>query len=114
MQPIGKLDRQIVIQTRTTPLTKDARGQITSGWSTLATVWAAVRDMSAREFNGAAQVQSELTTTFRIRYRTDVTSECRIYYGSQYYDITGVVRIASGLRDAFMDLVAVQGVKDGR
>ncbi len=90
----GRLDRKITIQELTT--TNDEYGEPVESWSDLATVWAEVKQQSAREMWESGKV-SEVEMMFRIRYRSGIDTTNRISYDGDTYDITGVREI--GRRD---------------
>lgn len=113
----GKLDRRITIQQAT--VTRGAGGGETRSWTTLATVWANVRPMSGREFvagqrtGGGTTTQQlgEVTTTFQIRYRSDVVEKMRISYDSKTYNIRAV--LPSEDRKRFLTLACTEGTDSG-
>lgn len=109
MLSAGRLNKQVVIQSRS--LAADEVGQNTITWVDVATVWAEVTALRGREFFAAAQTQQENSIKVRIRYRADVDQTCRLMYQGKPHDITGVTPIE---RDSMLELVCLQGVKDGR
>ena len=105
----GQLDRRIALQARAAGV--DARGQPSGAWATAATVWAQPMPKAGREYFAAGQLQTEGAMAWRIRYRTDVTATMRVLEGSTPYDITAVV---PSFNREWLDLMCLQGVKDGR
>ena len=103
------LDQRITLQTRS--VVTDAYGQATITWVDAATVWAQVQALRGREFFAAAQVQQEQTVKVRIRYRTGVDTTMRLLWQGQPHDITGVIPVG---RNDMLELMCLQGVKDGR
>lgn len=87
----GKLDRQITLRHRV--LTRNDHGEEIVSYADYATVWAKKSDLRAREFFAAQQVNSDLTTEFTIRHRSDVLFTDRIYDGSMSYNIGQIVEI---------------------
>ena len=81
----GKLNKIIRIEYPT--MEEDAFGGEVEGWAEYATVWAAVYPIKGRELIAAQAVQSQLTTTFEIRYLAGVTSEMRIVYEGKNYEL---------------------------
>lgn len=81
----GKLDRRITIQARTT--TRGASGGVVVSFADDATVWAQKVDSNGREMQAAGALRAEAELVLRIRYRSTLTTQHRIYYGGQYYDI---------------------------
>lgn len=105
----AKFDDRVTIQQRS--VTKDAVGQDTITWVDVATVWAQCQAVRGREFFAAAQVQQEQTVKVRIRYRADVSTLHRLVWQGRAHDITGVVPVG---RHDMLELMCLQGVKDGR
>lgn len=93
----GKLDQRVTIQSAT--IARDSYGNEVRTWSTLATVWAEVEPLVGREFMEGRQVESEVTTRIRIRYRTDLTTAMRAVHGSVTYDIVSVLNPDSDRRE---------------
>jgi len=81
----GRLDRRISIE-QSTPST-DAMGEPVDGWAELAAVWAEVRFQTGREVMAGGGEQAEADVMFFIRYRSDVTTDMRIAYAGDTYDI---------------------------
>jgi len=69
-----------------------------SEWTTVATVWAAYRDLSGREFFSARQTNAELTGEFKIHYRTGIKPSHKIIWGERVFDIDGPPRDIDGKR----------------
>lgn len=59
-------------------------------WSTDVTVWAKIRPLSSDEINQAAQFRSKVTHEVEIRYRTGITTEHKIVWGSREFTIHGI------------------------
>lgn len=91
MQDAGKRDRRITIQKPLTTL--DEFGQIVgSGWVDVATVWANIRPISGREKLRAGAVESTLSHTVLVLYRSDLmppltVDAWRIKFGSRLFNI---------------------------
>ncbi|MDD3888920.1 MAG: phage head closure protein [Syntrophomonadaceae bacterium] len=85
---IGEMRHRISLQAKT--VTKQ-EGIPQDSWVTFATVWAAIADISGKEFFQAAAVQSEVTTRIRIRFRTGITPATRVLYGSRVFAILSVI-----------------------
>ncbi|MEK5038911.1 phage head closure protein [Sporosarcina sp. FSL K6-3457] len=82
---IGKLRNRISIIRPPTPEDVDEAGQPLDDWQPVATVWAAIEPLYGRELFAAMQVNAEVTTRIRIRYREgiDRTMAARIK-GSEF------------------------------
>lgn len=88
----GKLNKRVKISqlvTGSPPV--DSVGQPNTSWEELNTVWAAVEPLSGREFWAQQQVQSEITTRIRVRYRSDITVGMKAEYNSKTYVIKYVI-----------------------
>ena len=81
----GKLDRQVTLRTRI--LTRNNQGEEVVSYTDLATVWGQKIDLIGREYFAAQQVNAEVTTRFRIRWRSDVGVLHRLVCGGVEYDI---------------------------
>ena len=84
----GKLDRQIILKSYAE--VTDTFGGITETYTDVATVWASVQDLRGNQFFAAQQINSGITTKFRIRYRSDIDARWRISFKGKEYDIIGV------------------------
>lgn len=88
----GPLDRAVHLQHRT--LTRDTdTGEQVESFTTYATVWTGKRDVRGREFFAAQQVNAEVSTSFQIRYRTDVLATDRMVIDGLDYNIVAVAEI---------------------
>lgn len=55
-------------------------GETTGSWQELATVWAAIEPLSAREFLAAQATQSQVTARIVIRHRSDLDASMRLVH----------------------------------
>lgn len=105
-----RLDRPTYVQD---PVT----GEQTLKWVAVATVWARIEPLSAREFIAAQANQSEITARIVIRYRSDVIASWRAVHmvngvAGKVYNIRGALADPdSGLE--WMTLPCAAGVNDG-
>ncbi len=88
----GTLNRRITIQKRDTG--RDAAGQPVDTWSDYVTVWANIKAPTG--MGAIRDMQGDLSASIarysiRIRYRTDLDASMRVVYGSQVFDIKGVL-----------------------
>lgn len=84
----GELRQRVSLQTKT--ITK-AEGIPQENWITVDTVWAAIADLTGKEYFQAASVQSEVTSRIRIRYRPGMNPGMRVLYGSRVFAILSVI-----------------------
>lgn len=81
----SRLNRRVAIQYPFT--TQDAYGQPVVGFTTLATVWAAILPLTGARLFAAKQAQSEITLQITIRYLATVEENMQIVYGAHTYII---------------------------
>jgi SPP1 family predicted phage head-tail adaptor len=81
-------------------------------WTELATVWAAIEPLSAREFVQSAATQSQVVARIVIRYRDDITAAMRLVHGAKVYNPAGLLADKdSGIE--YLTIPVTQGVNDG-
>jgi SPP1 family predicted phage head-tail adaptor len=71
--------------------TIDGAGQITTTWSTLATVWGKMEPTRSMQATVAGRDEQSRLYDATIRYRADVTTNCRVVWRGRLFDIQGVV-----------------------
>lgn len=85
-------------------------GEMETTWQTIATPWAEIVPMSAREFVAAAAEQSEVRGRIVIRYRDGVDATMRVVHRGKWYAIHGVLEDkVSGLE--YLTLMVAEGVR---
>ena len=99
------MDRRATLQTRV--LSRNTQGEEVVTYSDLAEVWAEKWDLKGREWFSAQQLNADVTTKFRIRYRSDVTVLHRIVCDGIYYDIQHVAEVG---REGGLEIMAVAKV----
>lgn len=107
----GKLRHRVTIQ-KPVETQDDESGAVDVVWHDVATVWAAIEPLSAREFIAAQAEDSRISARVTIRYRQDVTAKMRLFHAAKgvYYDIHGVLADKdSGLE--YLTLPVSEGVK---
>lgn len=107
----GKLRHRITLQRP--GLSQDPQtGEMVPGWQDVATVWASIEPLSAREFIAAQAGQSEVSARVVIRHRDDVDATMRALYRGKLYNIHGVLADPkSGLE--YLTLPVSEGARDG-
>ena len=106
----GSLRHRVTIQRPAK--VQDAYGSLVNGWNDVATVWAAVRASSAREFVESRNYQNEITGTITIRYRNDIDAKCRIIWRDKIYNIEGMLEDPDSNLE-YITIPVSQGVNDG-
>lgn len=97
----GKLRHRITL---TEPVeAQDAYGEPVKTWRPIADgeCWAEKRDLSGRELFQAQQINSEVSTSFRIRYREDVDARMSVEYRDRFWHIEHL-QDPDGLRDELL------------
>lgn len=107
----GKLRHRVVIQSPVATQDQDT-GEALITWSDIATVWAEIAPISAREFVASDREDSKITTRITIRYRDDIDASMRLYHASKdfYYNIEGILSDRdSGLE--YLTLPCSEGIR---
>lgn len=107
----GGLRHRVLIQQQAT--NRDDDGVQTTMWVDVATVWASIEPLSAREFIQSGQTQAAVTARITIRYRAGLQASMRILHRGQVYNIAGLLPDkASGLE--YITIPVSAGVNDGQ
>lgn len=85
----GKLNRQVTIKSRTAA--RNAIGEVETGWATHRQAWANIRNLRGTEAIRSDRPVSEVTTSIRLRYCTDLNAGMRIEAGGVVYEIEAVL-----------------------
>ena len=72
----GRMNRRAVLQSPNP--TRGADGSLIDGWTTVATVWAALEPVSGRDLVDNGRVATEITHKMIIRYRSDPRDTWRV------------------------------------
>lgn len=95
----GQLDRDITLKHRVTAAA-DVNGSKAQTFVTYVTVPAQKIDAGGREYFAGQQVQAEITTRFKIRFRDDVVPTDRIDFDGKSFNISHVQEL--GRREGLM------------
>lgn len=82
---IGRMRERVTIQQNSG--TKGTRGQKAESWTDVKQVWAEVRMLSGTESQTANMNIASATHRVRIRWRSDVTEQMRLEWGTRYLGI---------------------------
>ena len=85
MSSVGAMRHRVQIVNKIR--TDDGYGGFTETTTTIATVWADVRQLSSGEVFRRQHLDDSATHSIRIRYRTDVTTEQQIIYAGRTFAI---------------------------
>lgn len=89
----AQLNKRITVQSPAG--NRDAYGERTTTWTDVATVWAAVMPLSARELQAGGAIHGELTHKVQVRYSAALAAadaSWRIMFGARILVLTGPVR----------------------
>ncbi len=106
----GDLNHRLTFQSP--PAGRDSVGARSGAWVDEFTVWGGAWPLSSRELIAGAQIDSELSVRFRIRYRTDVLPSWRVVWGGVPHAIVGDPIDVGGQRVA-LDILCTAGNRDG-
>ncbi|MEM1287124.1 MAG: phage head closure protein [Pseudomonadota bacterium] len=87
----GKLDRTIKLQHFTTTVNEYGTQQET--WADYATVRAELMEESTQEFRANYGDRNEALTIWRIRHRDDVTTEHRVSYDGEFFEVREIAKM---------------------
>ncbi len=87
----GRLRNRIIIQERSTAVTRGSYGEETQGWTTHKQCWAEISPPRSREFFATGQTQAEVTTQVRIRYLPNIVPNMRVKFGTRYLNINNII-----------------------
>ena len=85
----GRMRHRVTIQEPV--VARNGYGEAITTWTAVATVWASVEPISGREYFAAEHMQSEITHRVKLRYRSGITSEMRVLYGTRLLRIESVI-----------------------
>jgi SPP1 family predicted phage head-tail adaptor len=109
--PAGKLSHRVLIQQQLT--TRDDDGASHTTWIDVATVWAAVEPLSAREFIQSGQTQAAIAARITMRYREGLRPTMRLIHRGEIFNIAGLLPDkVSGLE--YITIPVSAGVNDGQ
>lgn len=103
---VGELRKRVTFQSETS--SSDNAGGYTLGWTTVATVWAAIEPLNGREVFTAQHLEGHVTHRVIIRYRSDITSDMRMVYGARVFNVRAVIN--QDERNCWTTLLVEEGV----
>jgi len=110
----GNLRKRLTFQTRQT--TEDSLGQESTSWVDAFTVWGEIDALTGRELIAAQGVQSSVTHTITVRYRSELqnpkqVAAMRVLYRSRVFDIHAAMN--EDERNRVVSILAEEGLNDG-
>lgn len=91
--------------------TKDGRGGHTTKYQVIDTVWAGIGSMKAYEREKYQAIYPGVDTLIIMRYHPTIAlykNKCRAYWGSEFYDIKGMINPHKGNR--YLEFAAIETV----
>ena len=104
---IGEMRNRIALQSISG--STDAGGGQSTSFSTAATVWAKVENLSGTETPFGDQLQAKANYRFTIRYNSSITEKFRIYYNSKTFNIQHISNQLEG-KERYQIIDAEEGV----
>jgi len=86
----------------------DGAGGATVTWAPVASVWAHINPVSAREFTSAEQRAEKVTHTITLRFRNDIDATMRLIGEGRIFNIEAIINEAE--RDQWLVCSCVEGV----
>ncbi len=93
---IGTLRHRVVLEAPAGP--SDGAGGTSQGWSTVATLWAAIEPLSGTETLEADRVSGRITHRLVLRYRLGVVPGMRLRLATRIFEIRSVLDVGEGRR----------------
>lgn len=110
----GKLRHRIQIQRKVSVQDPVTGEQLTQQWVKFFDAWAAIEDLSARDFIAAKAGQAEVKSRIVIRYRAGITSDMRVLLEDETVcSIQGPPLADTSSRREYLTLLVSAGVSDG-
>jgi SPP1 family predicted phage head-tail adaptor len=107
----GDLRDRVTFEQKVTTYDPDSNEPLVA-WVEFATVWAAIKDLSVREFIAAQSTQSEATCRIVTRYRDGFDATMRARCAGKTYNLHGVLRDPVSGKE-YLTFPASEGVNDG-
>ncbi|MDH0745735.1 phage head closure protein [Pseudomonas sp. GD03842] len=107
----GDLRHRVTFERKVTTNEPGSNAEIVT-WVEFVTVWAAIKDLSVREFIAALSTQSEVTCRIVTRYRDGFTADMRARHDGKIYNLHGVLRDPTSGKE-YLTFPASEGVNDG-
>ena len=102
----SKLNKRVIF--KKPKKTKDGRGGRTVAYQIIEEVWAGIDSIKAYELAKYQAIYPGVDTLIIIRYNPTIApfaNKCRVFYGTKYYDIKGMVNPNEAER--YLEFVAV-------
>lgn len=111
MIPAGEMNQRITIQQK--QVARNGIGEEIVTWSDVVSLWSKVMPLRGNQYFSANQQQHTIDARFLIRHRAGLTTDMRLIWNGQPYDITGLIP-GTEKYSGTIEIMAVNGVRDGR
>lgn len=81
----GELNKLVTLQVP--EQIRDSYGEEIITWQNVTTLWAKIQPLTGRELYAAQQLHAESKVKIIIRYRSDMDTTKRLFYGNRYFYI---------------------------
>lgn len=98
----GQLRYQVQLQAPIVQTDESGEPVITDWTDIGAPVWAAIESLSGREWLASAEFRPDVTTRIRIRWRTDITAQCRAVHHGVIYSVAAVLPKFEGMSEVHL------------
>jgi len=88
---VNRLDKRVTIYRLPGPADTDEYGEPLDDPIEVCNIWAAIEPLQGREYFAAMQVNADVTTRIRIRYREGVDRTMFVKYGDHEFEILYVI-----------------------
>lgn len=93
----GWLRHRIKIQKLTE--TRSASGQVNRDWEDYLSAWASIEPLRGREYLQGKQADASVDHRIRMRYRSGITPDMQVVFGSRKFEIVSVINVIEGNRE---------------
>jgi SPP1 family predicted phage head-tail adaptor len=87
----GRLRQRVTIQQKS--VTRNSYEEEIVTWTDVAEVWAEVAPLVGREYLEARQTQADVSHKVRMRYRSGILEEMRVYFESRALEVVSVINV---------------------
>lgn len=94
------------------PIQNPETGELRREWTNVATVWASIAPLSAREFIQSGMSVNDVSARITLRWQSDFLPTDRIVHNGVVYQIKGILPDMDSGRE-YVTLPCSQGLNDG-
>lgn len=105
LTPPGLMRQKVAVESITT--TRNSVGEAIETWATFINTRAWIVPSSGSEVKDGASTFAVVKHRFRMRYRSTITMQMRIRWGSRYFRIDAIYSPQENHRDLFLDCTEI-------